>query len=87
MLEIKPLTSADHFTHPIQPISAVGRVKKHHVPTPEIVTISSAAAKISAAMQRQTTSKQKTEEDPKKSFKQKINEVLERLKIKRTNSS
>ncbi len=79
MLEVKPLTSADHFIKPVQAMDAVGRENAHRVWIPAVVTISSTAAALSAAMLRQQAHDTKPDEDPKKSFKRKIKELLERL--------
>ena len=79
MLEVKPLTNADYFTKPVQSIVAVGRENAHQVPIPAVITISPTAAALSAAMLRQQGNDTKLEEDPKKSFKRKMKELLERL--------
>lgn len=80
MLEVKPLTNADHFTKPAHFVVAVGRDHAHQVSIPALVTISPTAAALSAAMQRQQINETKRDDDPKKSFRKIVRETLERLK-------
>jgi hypothetical protein len=53
MLEVKPLTTADHFVHAPHPIAGTRAVTPHAPTTAVSVTISPQAAALAAASQKQ----------------------------------
>ena len=53
MLEVKPLTTADHFVHATHPVAGARAVTPHVAAASVLVTISPQAAALSASRQRE----------------------------------
>jgi hypothetical protein len=54
MLEVKPLTTADHFVHATHPIAVTRAVTPHVAATSVLVTISPQAAALATSRQKET---------------------------------
>jgi hypothetical protein len=54
MLEVKPLTTADHFVHATHPIAVTRALTPHAATTSVLVTISPQAAALAASRQKET---------------------------------
>lgn len=54
MLEVKPLTTADHFVHATHPTAVTRALTPHAAATSVLVTISPQAAALAASRQKET---------------------------------
>ena len=78
MLEVKPITSRETFVQPLQAVSVAAKEAHHMVGPAPTVTISAAAAALSTS-NKPRAAKDQDKEDPRKSFRKKVDEILARI--------
>ena len=78
MLEVKPITSRETFVQPVQAVSVAAKEAHHMVGPAATVTISAAAAALSTN-NKPKAAKDQGEEDPRKSFRKKLDDILARI--------
>ena len=78
MLEVKPITSRETFVQPVQAVSVAAKEAHHMVGPAATVTISAAAAALSANV-KPKSSKDRTQQERRGAFRRKVQEVLSRV--------